>query len=131
MIRVSANKRHFEHADGTPFFWLEDTWWMGLSERISWEGFKRLATDRQAKGFTVIQIVAGLVPGEDVVPDGPGARNEGGQVWDNTFREINPQYFDYADRRIFGLLDAGLAPALVGGWDESLAKIGVAGMKKH
>lgn len=131
MIRVSANKRYFEHADGTPFFWLGDTWWMGLSERISWDGFQRLAKDRQDKGFTVVQIVAGLVPDEDAVPDGPGSRNEGGSVWDTSFKDINPRYFDYADRRLFALLDAGLVPALVGGWDETLSKIGIAGMKKH
>jgi len=29
-LRVSANKRHFEHADGTPFFWMGDTWWKCL-----------------------------------------------------------------------------------------------------
>jgi hypothetical protein len=33
-IRVAASHRHFEHADGTPFFWLGDTWWMGLTERL-------------------------------------------------------------------------------------------------
>ena len=31
MLRVSANKRYFEHADGTPFYWLGDTWWTGMS----------------------------------------------------------------------------------------------------
>ena len=30
-LRVSANKRHFEHADGTPFLWLGDTWWKCLA----------------------------------------------------------------------------------------------------
>ena len=35
-LRVSQDKRHFEHADGTPFFWLGDTWWKGLSGRISY-----------------------------------------------------------------------------------------------
>src|SRR5439155_8204270 len=29
-IRLASDRRHFEHADGTPFFWLGDTWWMGL-----------------------------------------------------------------------------------------------------
>ncbi len=28
-LRVTANRRFLEHADGTPFFWLGDTWWMG------------------------------------------------------------------------------------------------------
>src|SRR5687767_6114042 len=30
-LRVANNRRFFEHQDGTPFFWLGDTWWMGLS----------------------------------------------------------------------------------------------------
>ena len=33
-VRVAADHRHFEYADGTPFFWLGDTWWMGLSHRL-------------------------------------------------------------------------------------------------
>src|SRR5688572_5912635 len=33
-IRIAADKRHFEHSDGTPFFWLRTTWWMGLSHRL-------------------------------------------------------------------------------------------------
>jgi hypothetical protein len=33
-IHVAASHRHFEHADGTPSFWLGDTWWMGLTERL-------------------------------------------------------------------------------------------------
>src|SRR5205823_1589300 len=31
-LRVAADKKHFEHADGTRFFWLADTWWMGLTK---------------------------------------------------------------------------------------------------
>src|SRR5207244_1534174 len=58
-IRVAANHRFFEHADGTPFFWLGDTWWMGLSGRLHWpEDFQKLTADRKAKGFNVIQLVA-------------------------------------------------------------------------
>jgi len=26
-LRISADNRHFEHEDGTPFLWLGDTWW--------------------------------------------------------------------------------------------------------
>ncbi len=62
-VRVAADRRHFEHLDGTPFFWLGDTWWMGLCQRLHWpEEFRQLAADRQTKGFSVIQIVAGLYP---------------------------------------------------------------------
>ena len=62
-IRVAEDRRHFAHADGTPFFWLGDTWWMGFASRLRWPGdFQELAADRREKGFTVIQIVAGLYP---------------------------------------------------------------------
>ena len=62
-LRLAASRRHLEHGDGTPFFWLGDTWWMGLCKRLSWpDGFQELAADRVAKGFTVVQIVAGLYP---------------------------------------------------------------------
>jgi len=130
MLRLSVNKRYFEHADGTPFYWLGDTWWSGLSDRLSWEGFQKLTADRKAKGFTVVQIVAGLVA-EEQAPIDPGSHNEGGAVWDPEFKQINPKFFDYADRRIQELVDAGIAPAIVGAWNDILGQMGVAKMKKH
>jgi hypothetical protein len=56
-IQVSADGFHFEHADGTPFFWLADTLWNGalLSTESDWE---RFLEDRRAKNFTGIQFVA-------------------------------------------------------------------------
>jgi Protein of unknown function (DUF4038)/Domain of unknown function (DUF5060) len=132
MLRLSTNRRYFEHADGTPFYWLGDTWWTGLSDRLSWDGFQRLTADRKAKGFSVVQIVAGMIPSnEELAPVDPGFSNEGGPVWDAEFRRINPKYFDYADRRIQQLADAGIAPAIVGGWFQALKLMGVAKMKKH
>jgi hypothetical protein len=131
-LRVSANKRYLEHADGTPFYWLGDTWWTGLSDRLSWEGFQKLTADRRTKGFTVVQICAGLVPSnEELAPVDAGFHNEGGFVWDPQFKRINPQYFDYADRRIRHLVDAGFVPAIVGGWHQVLAQMGVSKMKQH
>jgi hypothetical protein len=131
MLRVSANKRYFEHADGTPFYWLGDTWWTGMSSRFSWEGFQALAADRKAKGFTVVQIVAGLVPFEEQPPSDPGFCNEGGCVWDAQFKEINPKFFDYADRRVQHLVDSEIAPAIVGAWSQILRLMSVAQVKKH
>ena len=130
-IRVSANHRYFEHADGTPFYWLGDTWWTGLSDRLSWEGFQKLTADRKAKGFTVVQIVAGLIPSEELAPSDPGYCNEGGCVWDPAFKRINPRYFDSADRRIQHLVANEIAPAIVGAWSPDLATMGIEKMKKH
>ena len=129
--RVSTNRRYFEYSDGTPFFWLGDTWWAGLSSRLSWDGFQRLTADRKTKGFTVIQTVAGLVPGEEVCPKDPGCQNEGGAVWTSQFAQINPRYFDYADRRIQQLLEADIAPAIVGAWWNVLDQIGIAKIERH
>ena len=65
-IRVAADRRHLEHADGTPFLWLGDTWWMGLCRRLRWpDDVRELAADRSAKGFNVIHLVAGLYPDMD------------------------------------------------------------------
>jgi hypothetical protein len=132
MLQVSPNGRYFDQADGTPFFWLGETWYSGLSTRLSWEGFQKLAADRKAKGFTVIEVCAGLsASNEELAPVDPPFRNEGGPVWDPEFKQINPKYFDYADRRIQHLIDAGMAPAIIGGWRQVLSKMGVAKMKQH
>ena len=106
-IRVAEDRRHFEHADGTPFFWLGDTWWMGLCKRLHWpDEFQRLAADRVAKGFTVIQIIAGLYP--DMPPFDPRGANEAGYPWEKDYARINPAYFDMADLRIQYLVERGL-----------------------
>jgi hypothetical protein len=130
-LRVARNGRHFEHADGTPFYWLGDTWWTGLSDRLSWAGFQALCADRKAKGFTVVQVVAGLVPPEELAPLDSGFRNEGGAVWEGEFRRINPKYFEYADRRIFHLIDNGIVPAIVGAWNSLMPEIGAAKLRQH
>lgn len=132
-LRVSADKRHFAHADGTPFFWLGDTWWKGLCKRLTWDGFQELTADRKAKGFSVVQIVCGRYPDEG----GFEARweNEGGKPYLNRdFTVLNPAYFEYADRRIRYLLNAGIVPAIVGGWgrpDCNSLEAGVANIKRH
>jgi len=132
-LRVSADQRHFEHADGTAFFWLGDTWWKGLAKRLTWEGFQELTADRQAKGFSVVQIVCGRYPDEG----GFQSRweNEGGKPYTTTdFRAINLSYFQYADRRMQHLVDAGIVPAIVGGWgrpDCNSLEAGVVNIKRH
>jgi len=129
-IRVAADHRHFEHADGTPFFWLGDTWWMGLTERLNWpEGFQALTADRRAKGFNVVQIVAGLYP--DMPAFDPRGANEAGFPWEKNYARIRPEYFDQADRRIQCLADSGLVPCIVGAWGYHLPWLGVERMKKH
>jgi len=129
-LKVAEDKRHLEHQDGTPFFWLADTWWMGFTERLKWaQDFQLLTADRIQKGFTVIQIVAGLYPDMDQF-DERGA-NEAGFPWDRDYSKINPSYFDMADLKIQWLVKSGLVPCIVGCWGYFIDFVGVDVLKKH
>jgi hypothetical protein len=134
MIGISQDKRHFAHADGTPFFWLGDTWWKNLSKRMTWEGFQELTADRKKKGFSVIQIVCGPYPDEG--PFEPSWENEGGMPYKTQdFKVLNPDYFKYTDRRLEHLVDAEMVPAIVGAWGradcDALKAVGAEGLKRH
>ena len=129
-LQVAASGRHLEHGDGTPFFWLGDTWWMGLCERLNWPGdFQMLARDRVEKGFSLIQIVAGLYP--DMAAFDERGRNETGFPWREEWQGIRPEYFDVADRRIQHLVKAGLVPCILGCWGYYLPWLGAEKMKQH
>ncbi len=129
-IKASANGRHFEHQDGTPFLWLADTWWMGFTKRLEWpKQFQSMVLDRVDKGFSVIQIVAGLYP--DMPPFHPDGANEAGFPWTEDYTQINPAYFDYVDRRIEYLIDAGLMPCIFGCWGYFSKFMGVEKLKQH
>jgi hypothetical protein len=129
-VRVADDHLHFRHEDGTPFFWLGDTWWMGLCKRLRWpEDFQTLTEDRVRKGFSVIQIVAGLYP--DMPPFDPRGENEAGYAWEAGYARINPRYFDMADLRIQYLVDQGLVPCIVGCWGFFLIFMGQFKAKKH
>lgn len=56
-LRVSANKRFLQQADGAPFFYLGDTAWE-LFHRLTFAEADHYLRDRAAKGFNVIQAVA-------------------------------------------------------------------------
>ena len=136
-IQVAPDHRHFEHADGTPFLWLADTWWKGLCKRLTWDGFQELTEDRKAKGFNAIQIVCGPYPDEAMME--PRWENEAGMPYlTQDFSVVNPKYFEYSDRRIEHLIDAGLVPVIVGGWGRpqgggksTLMQVGLDGFERH
>lgn len=129
-LRVAADRPRLEHLDGTPFFWLADTWWMALCKRLRWpDEFQLLAADRTAKGFTVVQLVAGLYP--DMPPFDERGANEAGQSWEEGFARINPDYFDLADLRVARLVHSGLVPCIVGCWGYYIWFAGVQALKKH
>lgn len=129
-IKVMNDQRHLQFADGTPFFWLADTWWMGFTERLSFpDDFRQLTVDRVAKHFSVIQIVAGLYPDMDWYDD--RGRNEAGFPWSKGFETINPAYFNCVDLRIAHLVEQGLVPCIVGSWGYFMDFAGMEVLKKH
>ena len=71
-VRATANGHAFEHADGTPFFLLGDTWWATPTSRFRWRdeetprslgpdaGFKDFVRFRRQQGFNCIALIAAL-----------------------------------------------------------------------
>ena len=129
-LRVSGDRRSLEHRDGTPFFWLGDTWWMGLCTRLHWpDEFQRLTADRVAKGFNVVQIVAGLYP--DMPAFDPRGANEAGFPWEENYARMRPEYYDAADARLNHLVSQGISPCLVGAWGYFIPWMGAEKLKTH
>ncbi len=129
-VRIAAKGNHFEHADGTPFHWLADTWWMLVTERVSWpDGFKKLTAKRVEQGFSVVQMVLGF-PGDTTPFDGRDA-NAGGSPWLPDYKSINPGFFQAADRRIEHLVESGIVPCILGSWGYHMLFMGKERMISH
>ncbi len=129
-IQISADRTYLEHQDGTPFFWLADSWWHGMTTRFSWpDDFKTLTLDRKNKGFSVIQFAVAFPC--DIYPFDERGQNEAGDPWDSSWNCINPAYFDLTDKRIQYLVSQGLVPNIVGAWGYYIKWAGVEGMQKH
>lgn len=128
-VRLAEDRRYFEHADGTPFFWLADSWWHAMSSRLTMDGFKTLAADRVAKGFNVIQFA--VANPCDIAPFDDRGGNEAGHAWTMDFGTINPAYWDLADQRVRDLIEQGLMPSVMGTWAYYLHFMGEEKMKRH
>ncbi len=61
LVNVSEDyPNYFTYSDGTPFFWIGDTWWNWTKRSIQFSSIQNLVDDRAEKGFTVGQLfVAG------------------------------------------------------------------------
>lgn len=107
-IRVSASGTHFEHFDGTPFFWLGDTVWNGplKADRGDWSYF---LADRAAKGFNVIQFVPTQWVAAAGNADLRAAFTAGEEI------RLDPIFFQWLDHRVAAINDFGMlaCPALL------------------
>ena len=109
-IRVSRDRRHFVHEDGTPFFWMADTAWNGplKSNEFDWKNY---LVERKRQGFTSVQWVATSWRG---APDGDV---DGNRAFNGKEKiRVNPSFFQRLDRRVEAINDAGLLSVPVLFW---------------
>ena len=108
-LRLSDNRRYFEHADGTPFFFLSDTVWCGplLSDEDDWDVFLK---DRVAKDFTAIQFVMTQWRMARTDADGNPAFTGKDKI------AVNAAFFQRMDKYVDAINDAGLVAVPVLLW---------------
>jgi hypothetical protein len=108
-LRLSDNRRYFEHADGTPFFWLADTVWCGplFANLEDWNVF---LNDRVAKEFTAIQFVMTQWRMAETDANGNPAFTGKEKV------AVNPAFFQRMDKYVNAINEAGLVAVPVLLW---------------
>ncbi len=123
-VRVSAtNPYTFEYDDGTPFFWLGETSWRGLTDQVPFDSrFKQYIDLRASQGFTHVHFIL------NSYINGLGFwKNEGGTVFDESagskdYDRLNPGYFKWVDRRLDYVESKGLVPGLYLTWAQEFVK---------
>ena len=102
-IRVARDHTHFEHADGTPFFWLADTAGSGAT-RAGVKDWERYASIRSSQQFNASLWAVGL--GEDYDHQAPltGFPDRIG---------VNPYFFQHLDAKVRILSGEGLLSAIL------------------
>ncbi len=117
-IRARASHPyHFEHQDGTPFWWMGDTMWKAgqkdSAEKLDRSTFLHYVDVRASQGFNYIHSNMGA----------SNASNEGGSIWDGTpGQKIRPSYFQEIDTRVNYMnskgITVGYMPAWAQDWDD-------------
>jgi hypothetical protein len=113
-LRVSQDGHSLAYSDGTPFFWLGDTWWFCPSDLVPIDGstnpeipsaYHDLIQVRKRQGFTAIHMaflgtIDGISPYQDAMR-GP---------------DLTPAYWQKVDRYMDYANANGLIPVIGLGW---------------
>jgi hypothetical protein len=118
-LRVSANRRFLQHADGAPFFYLGDTAWE-LFHRLTREEIALYLEKRRSQGFTVIQAVALSELGGLTIPNAQGEF----ALADVDAVKPNEAYFQFVDWVIDEAADKGLCIGLLPTWGDKVQRWG-------
>lgn len=102
---------------------LADTWWFGLSRRLSEQGFQDLAALRATQGFSAVQLVVGVPP--EVGPENGNAQSQVGFPW-SLDGHFNQEYLKFAQERIQYLNDLGFVVIVYGAWGHQIEWLGKA-----
>jgi hypothetical protein len=100
-LQVSPNRRYLTFTDGTPFFWLGDTWWAVPSANMPFANFQRAVDKRLSQGYTVFQAHGHRALFPDAAGRGIGALEATRTPDADTlryWREVD-RYLVYADAR--------------------------------
>lgn len=119
ILRVAPTGRHLTYTDGTPFFWLGDTWWTCPSDHMPIDSsnrpgipsmYKHLVELRRTQGFNVLHM-AFL---KDI--RGVTALDFRKTLTDASF---DVSFWQTVDAYFFHANDAGMIPALAMSWAEA------------
>lgn len=113
-LRVAADGHSLTYADGTPFFWLGDTWWFCPSDLVPLDGsshpgiasaYKHLLEIRRAQGFSTVHMAfLGTLDGYN--PYEHAGRGAG----------LDPEYWRKVDRYMDEANAQGMVPVIGLGW---------------
>jgi len=107
-VRLTRDRRQFEHADGTPFFWMADVAWNAprLSTPRDWITYTQT---RAGEHFSAVQWAA--APGNDV-ENRPAFTGQ-------SHIAIDPRYFRDLDGKIDMMNRAGLLSVIAPLWGDN------------
>jgi hypothetical protein len=126
-LQVSANRRYLTYTDGTPFFWLGDTWWCCPSALVPIDGssdpafpsmYKALVDRRSEQGYTVVHwgFQTWGYHGPSLVPDSSFTNLA-------MMRRVNPKFWQKVDAYVIYATEAGLLPAMALTWYSELDRL--------
>ena len=114
ILKVASNHRYLTYTDGTPFYWLGDTWWFCPSDLMPIDGssnpaipsaYKHCIAKRRGQGFTIVQMdFLGRIDGKSAFEDFSQTHT------------VDVSFWQKVDRYMAVANAAGIIPVVGLGW---------------